>query len=49
MIVSNEPGYYEDNEFGIRTENLLIVKEMPSKYKNTRFLGFETLTWVPIQ
>ncbi|RVW53451.1 putative Xaa-Pro aminopeptidase P [Vitis vinifera] len=28
MIVSNEPGYYEDHAFGIRIENLLCVKEM---------------------
>ena len=27
MIVSNEPGYYEKNKFGIRIENLVYVKE----------------------
>ena len=27
MIVSNEPGYYEKNKFGIRIENLIFVKE----------------------
>ena len=27
MIVSNEPGYYEKNKFGIRIENLIYVKE----------------------
>ena len=26
MIVSNEPGYYEDNNFGIRIENLLEIQ-----------------------
>ncbi|KAJ0866567.1 putative hydrolase [Helianthus annuus] len=28
MIISNEPGYYEDHAFGIRIENLLFVKEV---------------------
>ena len=28
MIVSNEPGYYEKNKFGIRIENLIYVKEL---------------------
>ena len=28
-IVSNEPGYYEDGEFGIRIENLCYFKEVP--------------------
>ena len=27
MIVSNEPGYYEKNKFGIRIENLIYVKK----------------------
>ena len=27
MIVSNEPGYYEKNKFGIRIENLIFVKK----------------------
>ena len=30
MIVSNEPGYYE-NKFGIRIENLIFVKKNRSK------------------
>jgi Xaa-Pro aminopeptidase len=28
MIVSNEPGYYEDGNFGVRIENLLTIKEV---------------------
>ena len=28
MIVSNEPGYYEKNNFGIRIENLIYVKKV---------------------
>ena len=43
MIVSNEPGYYEKNKFGIRIENLLYVKE------NKRRLAFENLTMTPIE
>ena len=31
MIVSNEPGYYEKNKFGIRIENLIYVKENQKK------------------
>ena len=43
MIVSNEPGYYEKNKFGIRIENLLYVK------KNSKKLSFENMTMVPIE
>ena len=42
MIVSNEPGYYEKNNFGIRIENLIYVK----KYKHREY--FENLTMAPI-
>ncbi|KAL8159507.1 hypothetical protein V2J09_001044 [Rumex salicifolius] len=51
MIVSNEPGYYEDHAFGIRIENLLYVKEIetPNRFGGTQFLGFDKLTYVPIQ
>ncbi len=42
MIVSNEPGYYEKNKFGIRIENLIYVKRI----KNKKF--FENLTMAPI-
>lgn len=51
MIVSNEPGYYEDNSFGIRIENLLLVKEvnLPNSFGGISYLGFEKLTFVPIQ
>ena len=31
MIVSNEPGYYEKNKFGIRIENLIYVKKIKRK------------------
>lgn len=47
MIVSNEPGYYETGEFGIRIENLVLVVEMEKKGA-TPFYEFETLSLFPI-
>ena len=48
MIVSNEPGYYKTGAFGIRLENLVVVKrEEMSQDSNRSFLGFDTLTVVP--
>lgn len=51
MILSNEPGYYEDEKFGIRIESLQIVvkAETPNNFKNKGFLTFEPITLVPIQ
>jgi Xaa-Pro aminopeptidase len=43
MILSNEPGYYEENKFGIRIENLVYAK------KNGRNFYFENLTLAPIE
>ncbi|QDY69442.1 aminopeptidase P family protein [Qingshengfaniella alkalisoli] len=50
MILSNEPGYYREGDFGIRTENLLCVTEAPALTgaDDRRMLSFETLTFVPI-
>ena len=31
MVISNEPGYYEKNNFGIRIENLIYVKKIKVK------------------
>lgn len=42
MILSNEPGYYKEGEYGIRIENLLYVRELESG-----MLGFENLTLMP--
>jgi Xaa-Pro aminopeptidase len=51
MIVSNEPGYYEPNHFGIRIENLLLVKGRPDLpvFAGKKFICFEKLTYIPIQ
>lgn len=50
MTVSNEPGYYEDGNFGIRIENLCItvVKDTPHNFNGKRYVGFETVTLSPI-
>lgn len=49
MIISNEPGYYKDNHYGIRIENLELVSEKKIKGSNTDFLCFENLTRVPLE
>jgi len=48
MIISNEPGYYKQDEYGIRIENLVLVVEKPVAGGDKETLGFETLTYVPI-
>jgi Xaa-Pro aminopeptidase len=49
MILSNEPGYYKANAYGIRTENLILVTEpKPLAGGDRPMLGFETLTLCPI-
>lgn len=48
MILSNEPGYYKPGEYGIRIENLVLVEEREIAGAEGRYLGFETLTFVPI-
>ncbi|MFV0408391.1 MAG: aminopeptidase P family protein [Paracoccus sp. (in: a-proteobacteria)] len=47
MILSNEPGYYREGEFGIRIENLLVVTAADSP-DGRDMLGFETLNFTPI-
>jgi len=49
MIISNEPGYYKDNHYGIRIENLELVSKKTIKGSNTNFLCFENLTRVPFE
>src|SRR5258706_10294966 len=49
MICSNEPGYYKTGEYGIRIENLVVVRgaaEIAGGEKG--MLGFETITMAPI-
>ena len=49
MILSNEPGFYKENSYGIRIENLMIVKEIQKLSLNPKksIYGFETLSFVP--
>ncbi|XP_065071332.1 xaa-Pro aminopeptidase 1-like isoform X2 [Rhopilema esculentum] len=51
MFVTDEPGYYEDGKFGIRIENVMLVKEvkLEHNFKSVGFYGFEHITLVPIQ
>jgi Xaa-Pro aminopeptidase len=48
MILSNEPGYYKQGHFGIRIENLVLVEERRIAGQEGRYLGFETLTFAPL-
>ena len=43
QLISNEPGYYLENEFGIRLENLVLVQD--SKASNSQYLEFETVSF----
>jgi len=49
MILSNEPGYYKTGSYGIRIENLILVREAPQPAGAEKPLNsFETLTLAPI-
>jgi Xaa-Pro aminopeptidase len=48
MIISNEPGYYKAGEYGIRIENLVLVVPREIEGAEKEMLGFETLTFAPI-
>ena len=52
MILSDEPGYYEDGNFGIRIESLVKVVRAETKFSmpsKSVFLTFEPVTVAPIQ
>src|SRR3546814_20954547 len=48
MILSNEPGYYKEGDYGLRIENLVVAvpRDIPGAMKPV--LGFETITMAPI-
>ena len=48
MIISNEPGYYKTGEYDIRIENLVLVVPRELEGAEKEMLGFETLTFAPI-
>ena len=45
MVLSNEPGYYRNGDWGIRIENLIVVNVA----NNPSFLQFETITLCPFE
>jgi Xaa-Pro aminopeptidase len=48
MFLSNEPGYYKAGQYGIRIENLVLVERREIAGAEKEMLGFETLTFAPI-
>ncbi len=48
MILSNEPGYYKTGAYGIRIGNLVLVVPVEVEGSEKKCLGFETLTFAPI-
>jgi Xaa-Pro aminopeptidase len=48
-VISDEPGYYEDGKFGIRIENMIMVKEVETEHQfgDKPYLGFEHVTMTP--
>lgn len=46
MTISNEPGYYADGRFGIRIENIVLVRDVQLKnnFGEKGYLGFENVT-----
>ena len=54
MVISNEPGYYEDGNFGIRIENLVEIEHVnngseTSAVSKKKFFKLRKLTLIPIQ
>ncbi|KAG7089647.1 hypothetical protein E1B28_011309 [Marasmius oreades] len=49
-VVTNEPGFYQPEQFGVRIESSLVVKKVRTKgnFGGDIWLGFERLTRVPI-
>jgi Xaa-Pro aminopeptidase len=48
MVCSNEPGFYKAGEFGIRIENLVVVREPQDLGGDRQMMSFETITLAPI-
>lgn len=49
-VISDEPGYYEDGNFGIRIENMIMAREAKTNHKfgDKPWIGFEHVTLVPM-
>ena len=48
MMLSNEPGFYKEGDYGIRIENLILVEPRKIAGGEREMMGFETLTFTPI-
>ncbi|MCI9126382.1 MAG: aminopeptidase P family protein [Eubacterium sp.] len=48
MLVSNEPGFYQEGQYGIRVENLMLCQKR-NKTEYGQFMRFEMLTMVPFE
>ncbi|NIX76440.1 aminopeptidase P family protein [Microvirga terricola] len=48
MMLSNEPGFYKKDAYGIRIENLILVEPRKIEGGDREMMGFETLTFSPI-
>ena len=51
MLISNEPGFYKKGAYGIRIENLVLVREAGKREETSRpvvMLEFETVTLAPM-
>lgn len=48
MVMSNEPGYYADGKFGIRIENIVVVRraDTPNNFGGKGYLELERVTMV---
>lgn len=51
MTITDEPGFYLDGQYGIRIENVLLVRpaQTPYNFGGVGYLTFENITMVPIQ
>ena len=48
MITSIEPALYRPKQYGIRIENLYVVKDLNKVIDGKRYFGLEPLTWIPM-
>ena len=49
MVLSNEPAFYKEGEYGMRVENMMVVvKDEHNPNPVADFLTFENITWCPI-
>ncbi|EGG03006.1 uncharacterized protein MELLADRAFT_75390 [Melampsora larici-populina 98AG31] len=50
MTLSNEPGFYKDDQFGVRIESVVVVKVVDTPHQfGGKYFGFENFTLCPIQ